>query len=153
MSLSTHPEHKLGRRRHESRRNRSSAVGQSRWWSDPALLLYHGEHLFRTSDRALWSSYFSQFCVVTKLALCTKIIAWQTSYNFVTTILIKFSTIQAWIHTQSWLCFTENLNFRMDQPDSQTWGLIISDFFLITMLTTLSKVVLLCLLYNFDVVT
>jgi hypothetical protein len=41
----------------------------------------------------------------------------------------------------------------MDQPDSQTGGLIISDFFLITMLTTLSKVVLLCLLYNFDVVT
>jgi hypothetical protein len=116
--------------------NRSTAMGYRRqawggigifcswtftvpWWSP-----------IRWTDREIWSMIYSQFCVVTKLALCTKIIAWQTSYNFVTAILIKFSTIQAWIHTQSWLYFTENLNFRMDQPDSQTWGLIISDFFL-----------------------
>jgi len=99
---------------------------------------------FSHPDRPFLSLIFSQSCVVTKLTPCTKIIAWQTSYNFVTATLINFSTIQVWIHTQSWLCSTENLNFRMDQPDSQTWGLIISDFFLITMLSFLSKVVLLC---------
>jgi hypothetical protein len=112
-------------------------------WS-PIELLYHGECFIRAADRATSELLFSQFCVVTKLAPCTKIIAWPTSYNFVTATMINFSTIQFWIHTPSWLCPTENLNFRMDQPDSQTSGLIISDFFLITMLSFLSKVVLLC---------
>jgi hypothetical protein len=41
----------------------------------------------------------------------------------------------------------------MDQPDSQTWGLIISDFFLLTMFSFLSKAILLWLVFNFDVVT
>jgi hypothetical protein len=50
------------------------------------------------TDRSNWSLIFSQFCMVTRLALCTKIIAWQSSYNFVIAILIKFSIIQAWIH-------------------------------------------------------
>jgi hypothetical protein len=54
--------------------------------------------LIQSPDRAFWSMVSSQFCVVTKLALCIKIIAWQSSYNFVMAILIKFSIIQAWIH-------------------------------------------------------
>jgi hypothetical protein len=40
-----------------------------------------------------------------------------------------------------------------NQPDSQALSLIISGFFLTTELTLLSKVVLLSLVYSFDVVT
>jgi hypothetical protein len=43
-------------------------------------------------------------------------------------------------------------DFRLNQPDSLILSMIISRFFTRTWLALLSKIVLLCLLYNFDVV-
>jgi hypothetical protein len=43
-------------------------------------------------------------------------------------------------------------DFRLNQPDSLILGMIISRFFTRTWLALLRKIVLLCLLYNFDVV-
>jgi hypothetical protein len=43
-------------------------------------------------------------------------------------------------------------DFRLNQRDSLILSMIISRFFTRTWLALLSKIVLLCLLYNFDVV-
>jgi hypothetical protein len=56
------------------------------------------------------------------------------------TLKADFVTLNIWI-------------LEWNQPDSQPLSLIISGFFLTTELTLINKVVLLSLVYNFDVVT
>jgi hypothetical protein len=73
-SLSTHPEHKLGRRQHESRRNRSSTVRWLRWQSDLPGSTVPSKNLFRVSDRQCLGRFFSQFLVITHVKLYRKIV-------------------------------------------------------------------------------
>jgi hypothetical protein len=67
----------------------------------------------------------------------------DTSYNIVIAILSKFSLDLSRNGSQTWIKVTVSLRFRLYHPDNQTLDLIISSFFLTTMLTLLSKVVLL----------
>jgi hypothetical protein len=75
------------------------------------------------------------------------------SYNIVIAILSKLWLDHANIHAQSLCDCSVSLKFRLYQSDSQTLDMIISNIFSTTMLTPLSKVVLLCLVYKFYVVT
>jgi hypothetical protein len=76
--------------------------------------------LIRWTDRATWSMIYSQICMATHPKLCSKIVELQTSNNSTIGIELIWSLDQGWIHTQRWLCYTENLNFRVEpawQPD------------------------------------
>jgi hypothetical protein len=75
--------------------------------------------------------------------ICSKVVELHTSYNIVIAILSKFSLDLRRNGSQTWIKVTISLRFRLYQPDTQTLDLIISSFFLTTMLTLLSKVVLL----------
>jgi hypothetical protein len=149
-----HPcRHESWRRWHESRRRESSAVRAAAlaFWSQPGTVPW--ESSFSARDSQVLGQFFSKIFMVTYPNLCSKAVELQTSYNFVIATSVKFLINQAWIHARSLSGCTVYLNFSPYEPDSPTLGLIISNIFLTTILTLLSKVVLPCLVYKFDVVT
>jgi hypothetical protein len=95
------------------------------------------------TNRASSGHIFSKFSLATHPRPCIKVVVLHTSYNSTIGLEHIWALNQGGIHTQSWLCYTEYLNFRLNQPDSQSLGLIISNIFLTTLLTLLSKVMLL----------
>jgi hypothetical protein len=141
--LSISYERESGRRQHESRRRKPSAVRTAALavWS---LMVYCTmEHLLQSPDRQGLGSIFSEICMWTSLNLCTKVVELQTNYNSTIGLEHIWVLNQGWIHAQSWLCYTKYLNFRLNQPDSPTSSSFISKFVLTTELTLFSKVVLL----------
>ena len=151
---------------------RTTVMDQRRWWSfDPATLsrlrwaritspawiagggVSSGSDLRQVTVQ--WQTPFSwtrslicraetsRFCAVTWSSPVSKIIALRSCYNIVIAILSKFLLVQAWIHAQSLCGCTVSLKFRLYQPDSLTLRVIISKFFITTVLTLLSKIVLL----------
>jgi hypothetical protein len=147
--LSTSHEHESGRRQHESRR-RSSAVSWTSVLIRSATVPWNS--LFRWTDSPICRANNFQFCVVTWSTLFNKVIVLRSGYNIVIAILSKLLLDHAQIHVQSHCSGTVSLKFRLQLPDNLTLGLIISKFFTRTWLALLSKIVLLCLLYHFDVV-
>ena len=107
----------------------------------------------RWTDRASLSHFFFYFQMATHPVTYSKVVELYTIYNSTIGTELIWSLNQGWIQPQRCLCYTKNLNFRINQPDSQSLGMIISSFSLTTMLTPLSKAVLLWLGYNFYVVT
>jgi hypothetical protein len=124
--------------------SRSSAVKQ---------LLYHGEVKSNEPDSPIWSQVFSRFLMITHTKLCSKVVKQYDIYNIAIWCCPKRPLHLVW--NWAWRSGhpSVSLIFRPSQPDSLTLGLIISKLFLTTMLTTLSKVVLLWLSYKLDVVT
>jgi hypothetical protein len=46
--------------------------------------------------------------------LCSKVGELYTIYNSTIGVELIWALDQSWIHTQSWLCYTENLNLTME---------------------------------------
>jgi hypothetical protein len=122
-------------------------------WSSSVVTLYHGEHSIRAADRATLGPIFSRFSMVPSPTLCSKSGVLQTSYNFAMAAQGRFSLD----HAQNWVWSrcqpTVSLIFRLKQPDRQSLSMIISKLLTRTWLALFSKIVLLWLGYNFDVVT
>jgi hypothetical protein len=106
----------------------------------------------QSTDRTSWSMIYSQSPMTTHPKLCSKIVELLTSYKFVIDAMGRLMLDHSWIHAQSLSGCTVCLKIQTQWPDSPTLDLIISQLYLTTMLTPLSKVVLQWLLYNFDVV-
>jgi hypothetical protein len=122
---------------------RSPAVRLPRWRPDPHQITVPWRVSFSAPDSQSLGLIFSQISIVTCPNLCSKVVELHTSYNIVIAILSKFLLDHAKIHAQSLCDCSVSLKFRLYQSDSQTLDLIISIFFLTTMLTLLSQVVLL----------
>jgi hypothetical protein len=100
-------------------------------------------HLHQSPDSQPLNSIFPQISIATNLRLCSKVGELQISYIFIIALQDRFSLDQGQTGSQTWIQVTVYLKFRLNQLDSLTSGLIISNSFLTTMLTLLSKVVLL----------
>jgi hypothetical protein len=107
----------------------------------------------RRSDRMIWSALISIFHVTTHSPACINFVFQGTNYNFVTKILLRQSLnspqfdlkvlpLSLVVIIQSWVV--------TDSPFSCQF---ISHFYIASMLSHLSKVILLSWLYNFDVLT
>jgi hypothetical protein len=124
--------------------NRSSAVKLLRWRSDPLWSTVPLRAAISAPDSATSGQFFSQISIATHTKFCCKVGELQISYIFVIATMGRFWLDHTRIHAQSFCGCTDCLKFRPYQTDSPTLGLIISHFFSTTMLTLLSKVVLLC---------
>jgi hypothetical protein len=142
-TLSNYPEYKVNRRSHESRRQSVAGgkVAALASWSISATVL--SGSLFSRPDRAPWSTFFSQISMATSPSLCIKLVVLHTSYKSTIGIKLIWALDQGQTDSQTWVQVTAYLKFRLNQPDSLTSSLLISNIFLTTMLTLLSKVVLL----------
>jgi hypothetical protein len=123
--------------------------GDRRWWTElswqpnPFRSTVPWQIPFRWTDNLICRAIYSQFCVITWSTLFSKVIVLRSSYNIVIAILSKFLLDHDQIHAQSHCSCTVSLKFRLQHPDSLTLGLIISKFFITTLLTLLRKVILL----------
>jgi hypothetical protein len=82
------PERESWCRRRESRRKATGGgfAGDLIRWA-----LYHGNHLFRATDRAYWSFIFSWFSMATWSTLCNKFVEQYTIYKVVMGIIPKLA--------------------------------------------------------------
>jgi hypothetical protein len=97
------------------------------------------EMVFSQSDRPFLNMIFSQTCMATHTKLCSKIVGLQTGYIFVIATMVQFLINQAWIHNQSWLCYTEHLNFRVEPAWQPNFRLNYLQYFLNNYAHTLKK--------------
>jgi hypothetical protein len=73
---------------------------------------------FWWTDRASLGHIFSYFQMATHPVTYSKVVELYTIYNSTIGVELIWALDWGWIHTQIWLCYTENLNLRME-PDWQ----------------------------------
>jgi hypothetical protein len=73
---------------------------------------------------------FSKVSLVTHSTLCSKVSELQTSYNSTIGIGLIWALDQGLIQPQRWLCYTENLNFRVKPAWQSNFRLYYLQYFL-----------------------